>query len=75
MSGINSALIGVCQATRTEICLFIGQRRFRALFDQAISITLSWDLRTVNGGVKTCHWGGAKAGQFGVRALERVALK
>jgi len=29
----------------------------------------------VNGGVKTCHWGGAKAGQFGVRALERVALK
>ncbi len=31
--------------------------------------------QNVNGGVKTCHWGGAKAGQFGVRALERVALK
>ena len=29
----------------------------------------------VNGGVKTCHWGGAKVGQFGVRALERAALK
>ena len=28
----------------------------------------------VNGGVKPCHWGGAKAGQFGVRALERAAL-
>ena len=29
----------------------------------------------VNGGVKICHWGGAKVGQFGVRALERAALK
>ena len=28
----------------------------------------------VNGGVKSCHWGGAKVGQFGGRALERVAL-
>ena len=28
----------------------------------------------VNGGVKTCHWGGAKVGQFGVCALERAAL-
>ena len=33
------------------------------------------DFLGVNGGVKTCHWGGAKAGQFGVRALERAALK
>jgi len=32
-------------------------------------------LTHVNGGVKTCHWGGAKVGQFGVRALERAALK
>jgi NAD-dependent deacetylase len=29
----------------------------------------------VNGGVKTCQWGGAKEGQFVLRALERVALK
>ena len=29
----------------------------------------------VNGGVKTCHCGGAKVGQFGVCALERAALK
>ena len=28
----------------------------------------------VNGGVKTFHWGGAKVGHFGARALERVAL-
>ena len=33
------------------------------------------DTSCVNGGVKTCHWGGAKVGHFGVRALERVALK
>jgi len=32
-------------------------------------------IATVNGGVKSCHWGGAKVGQFGVRALERAALK
>ena len=29
---------------------------------------------TVNGGVRTCHWGGAKVDHFGARALERVAL-
>ena len=29
----------------------------------------------VNGGVKACQWGGAKEGQFVLRALERVALK
>ena len=28
----------------------------------------------VNGGVKTFHWGGAKAGHLGARALDRVAL-
>jgi hypothetical protein len=28
----------------------------------------------VNGGVKTFHWGGAKVGHFGARALDRVAL-
>ena len=28
----------------------------------------------VNGGVRTCHWGGAKVDHFGARALERVAL-
>jgi branched-chain amino acid aminotransferase len=28
----------------------------------------------VNGGTKPGHWGGAKVGQFGVRALERAAL-
>jgi len=28
----------------------------------------------VNGGVKTCHRGGAEVGQFGVHALERAAL-
>lgn len=28
----------------------------------------------VNGGVKPGHCGGAKVGQFGVRALERAAL-
>lgn len=32
------------------------------------------NLWSVNGGVKVCHWGGAKAGQFGARALERAAL-
>jgi hypothetical protein len=30
--------------------------------------------RIVNGGVRTCHWGGAKVDHFGARALERVAL-
>ena len=30
--------------------------------------------KVVNGGVKSCHWGGAKVGQFGGRALECVAL-
>jgi catechol 2,3-dioxygenase-like lactoylglutathione lyase family enzyme len=25
----------------------------------------------VNGGVKTCHWGGAKVGHFGECALDR----
>ena len=29
----------------------------------------------VNGGVKSCHWGGAKGGHFEVRALEREALR
>ena len=29
----------------------------------------------VNGGVKAFQWGGAKEGQFGLRALERVALQ
>ncbi|AVW91344.1 hypothetical protein DA792_09840 [Celeribacter baekdonensis] len=29
---------------------------------------------SANGGVKTCHCGGAKVGQFGVCALERAAL-
>ena len=29
----------------------------------------------VNGGLKFCHWGGAKVGQFGARALERAAPK
>ena len=28
----------------------------------------------VNGGIKSCHWGGVKVGHFGVRALERAAL-
>lgn len=31
-------------------------------------------LGCVNGGVRTCHWGGAKVDHFGARALERVAL-
>ena len=31
--------------------------------------------KNVNGGTKPDHWGGAKVGQFGVRALERAALK
>lgn len=29
----------------------------------------------VNGGVTTCHRGGAKVGQLGASALERAALK
>jgi hypothetical protein len=29
---------------------------------------------SVNGGVKTFHWGGAKAGHLGARAFDRVAL-
>ena len=29
----------------------------------------------VNGGIKPDHWGGAKAGHFGVCALEREALR
>ena len=33
------------------------------------------ELELVNGGTKPDHWGGAKVGQFGVRALERAALK
>ncbi|MDU8911986.1 Arm DNA-binding domain-containing protein [Aestuariicoccus sp. MJ-SS9] len=32
------------------------------------------DIVSVNGGVKTCHLGGAKVGQFGARALELAAL-
>ena len=30
---------------------------------------------SVNGGVKAFQWGGSKEGQFGLRALERVAFK
>ena len=30
--------------------------------------------KLVNGGVKACHWGGAKFGQFVVRALGREAV-
>jgi hypothetical protein len=33
-----------------------------------------YELLPVNGGVRTCHWGGAKVDHFGARALERVAL-
>ena len=29
----------------------------------------------VTGGVRTCQWGGARVDRFGVRALERAALK
>jgi hypothetical protein len=29
----------------------------------------------VTDGVRTCQWGGARVDRFGVRALERAALK
>jgi len=39
--------------------------------EQSIFIT---HCKHVNGGLKACQWGGAKEGQFGLGALERVAL-
>lgn len=35
---------------------------------------MKFTIRTVNGGVKFGHCGGAKVGQFGASALERAAL-
>ena len=37
-------------------------------------VRISTGKRDVNGGIKSCHWGGVKVGHFGVRALERAAL-
>ena len=51
-------------------CVLGGER-----FGEGRRFTSIYNGCGVNGGVKICHWGGAKVGQFGVRALERAALK
>jgi CRP-like cAMP-binding protein len=52
----------------------IGPSHVKRIQTATFVESLARDKDLVNGGVRTCHWGGAKVDHFGARALERVAL-